>query len=43
MVFSKSLRKYTIKNTYERSITNWRKKIMNKIEELSKENILEAI
>ncbi|XP_025424708.1 uncharacterized protein LOC112693733 [Sipha flava] len=43
MVFSKSLRKYTIKNTYERSKTDWRKQIMNKIEELSKENILEPM
>jgi hypothetical protein len=43
MVFSKSLRKYTIKNIYERSKTDWRKQIMNKIEELSKENILEPV
>jgi len=32
-----------IKNTYERSKTDWRKQIMNKIEELSKENILEPM
>lgn len=43
MVFSNTLRKYTIKNTYERSKTNWRKQIINMIEELFKENILEPM
>jgi len=43
MVFSKSLRKYTIKNTYEQSKTDWRKQIMNKVEELSKSNMLEPM
>jgi len=36
MVYSKPLGKYTIKNVYERTDTDWRKQIMHEVLDLAK-------